>query len=101
MSELLDSAIASSSREGFLVSLAAEKVTAIDGYYAYCGAWSVDAAGSAVTHRILNSLCPGERGEDGVRQLSIEGNRLILTAKAREMGELHGRRLVWERVAPD
>lgn len=87
-----------SSREGFLAAAPAEKEAAIDGYYAYYGTWSVNASGSSVTHHIRQSLYPGERGEDGTRMLSIEGNRLTLVARAREMGEDHTRRLVWERL---
>ena len=90
----------SSSREGFLAATPAEKVTAVDGYYAYFGTWTVDPSGSTVTHHIRESLYPGERGEEGVRRLSLEGNRLTLAASAHEMGEDHQRRLVWERVSP-
>ena len=75
-------------------------MTAIDGYYAYFGTWSVDALASTVTHHIVQSLYPGERGEDGVRHLSLEGDRLTLTAKAHEMGEDHQRKLIWQRVHP-
>jgi hypothetical protein len=90
----------SSSREGFLAAPPTEKATAVDGYYAYFGTWTVDLSHSTVTHRIQQSLYPGERGEEGVRRLVLEGNRLTLTAKAHEMGEDHERRLVWERVPP-
>lgn len=86
------------SRETFLAATPTDKVSAIDGYYAYFGTWTVDPSGSSVTHHIVNSLYPGERGEDGTRQLSFSGNRLTLTAKAHEMGEDHQRRLVWERI---
>src|SRR5450755_77291 len=41
-----------SSREGFLAAPPAEKIAAIDGYYAYYGTWSVDTSGSSVTHHI-------------------------------------------------
>ena len=88
------------SRESFLAAPPSDKVSAIDGYYAYYGTWTVDPSGSSVTHHIVSSLYPGERGEDGKRQLSLQGNRLTLTAKAHEMGEDHQRRLVWERVSP-
>jgi len=87
-----------SSRESVLAANPAEKAIAVDGYYAYFGTWTVDAPGSTVTHHISQSLYPGERGEDGVRQFSIEGNNLTLKAKAHEMGEDHQRKLVWERV---
>jgi hypothetical protein len=86
------------SREAFLAAPAAEKARAVDGFYAYYGTWSVDASGSSVTHHILQSLYPGERGEEGVRQLTLDGSRLILSAKTHEMGEDHERRLVWERI---
>ncbi len=89
-----------SSREDFLKASPAEKGKAIDGYYGYCGTWTVDPTGSTVTHHIQQSLYPGERGEDGVRRLSLEGKRLTLSAEAHEMGETHQRILVWERVGP-
>ena len=92
------SAPLSSSREGFLAAPLDEKVAAVDGYYAYFGTWTVDAAGRTVTHHIRESLYPGERGEDGTRHLSLSGNRLTLIAKSHEMGEDHERRLVWERI---
>jgi hypothetical protein len=78
-----------SSREGFLAALPSEKAVAIDGYYAYYGTWSVDASGSSVTHHIRQSLYPGERGDDAIRTVSIDANRLTLVAKAHEMGEDH------------
>jgi hypothetical protein len=72
----------------------------VDGFCGYYGTWTVDLLGNTVTHHIRQSLYPGERGEEAVRRLSIEGNRLTIVAKAREMGEEHQRRLVWERVSP-
>ncbi len=63
------------------------------------GTWTVAPSGATVTHHIRQSLYPGERGEDGVRRLELQGNRLTLAAKSHEMGEDHERRLVWERVS--
>jgi hypothetical protein len=45
-----------SSRESFLAAPPKEKVTAVDGYYAYFGTWTVDPSGSTVTHHIQQSL---------------------------------------------
>ncbi len=87
-------------RPGFIAAPPAEKLAAVDGFYAYYGTWTVDPTGATVTHHIRQSLYPGERGEEAVRHLSIEGNRLTLVAKTHEMGEEHQRRLVWERVQP-
>ena len=89
-----------SSREGFLKATPAEKEKAIDGFYGYYGTWSLDPSGSTVTHHIRQSLYPGERGEEGVRRLLLDGKRLTLSAEAHEMGETHERILVWERIEP-
>lgn len=86
----------SDTREAFLAAAPAEKATAIDGYYAWFGTWTVDSGQATVTHYINESLYPGERGESGVRQVVLRGNRLTWTAKAHELGEDHQRRLVWE-----
>ena len=90
----------SSSREGFLAATPDEKVAAVNGYYAYFGPWTVDPLGKTVTHHIKQSLYPGERGDDGLRQMTIDKNRLTLIAKAHEMNEDHQRRLSWERIPP-
>lgn len=91
---------AADSRDTFLAGSAADKVKAIDGYYAYYGTWTVDASALTVTHHIRQSLYPGERGKDFVRKFTFEGNRLTLIAQVHEMGEEHVRHLVWERVSP-
>jgi hypothetical protein len=88
-----------SSRESVLSKPVAEKSSAFDGYYAYYGTWTFDAANSTVTHHIQQSLTPGERGEDALRHFVLDGDRLILTAKTHEMGEDHERKLVWQKVA--
>jgi hypothetical protein len=88
------------SREEMLHAAVDEKASALDGYYAYFGTWTIDVGQSTVTHHIQQSLYPAERGEDGVRHFVLEGDRLTLTAKALEMGEDHMRRLVWERLRP-
>ncbi|HEY3627485.1 MAG TPA: lipocalin-like domain-containing protein [Terracidiphilus sp.] len=92
---------ATSSRESFTQAPSTEKAVAIDGYYAYYGTWTLDAAASTVTHHIKQSLYPGERNTDVVRRLVLDGNRLTLLAKAHEMGEDHQRKLVWERIEPE
>lgn len=86
------------SREDFVAAPAKEKVEAIDGYYAYWGTWEMDAVNATITDHIKQSLFPGERGEDGARHFVLSGDRLLLTAKAHEMGEDHERKLIWERA---
>lgn len=89
---------AASSREKFAQAAAAEKSAAIDGFYAYYGTWTIDAAGTTVTHHIKQSLYPGERDTEATRRLSLDGNRLTLVASTHEMGEDHERKLIWERI---
>src|SRR5258708_23325256 len=86
------------SREGLLAAWPAEKASALEGYYAYFGTWTIDPLGATVTHHLRQSIYPGEGGEDFVRQFSLDGDRLTLVAKVHEMGEDHQRRLVWERI---
>jgi hypothetical protein len=99
VSDPAPTAPSASSRESVLSAPLADKSKAFDGYYAYYGTWTFDAANSTVTHHIQQSLTPGERGEDAVRHFVLDGDRLILTAKTHEMGEDHERKLVWQRVA--
>jgi Lipocalin-like domain len=89
------------SRQAFLAAPTSEKVAAVEGYYAYCGTWTLDTSNSTVTHHIKQSLYPGERGEDGVRHYTLDGDRLTLVAKTHEMGGDHGRKLVWRRIQKD
>jgi len=91
---------AESSREKFAQAAAAEKAAAMDAFYGYYGTWTIDDAGATVTHHIKQSLYPGERDSEAVRQLSLEANRLTLVAKTHEMGEDHQRKLTWERIEP-
>jgi hypothetical protein len=90
-----------SSWEAFLAAPSAEKVAAVESYYAYFGTWTLDPSNSTVTHHIKQSLRPGERGEEGVRHFVLDGDRLTLTAKTHEMNEDHERRIVWQRVRSD
>jgi hypothetical protein len=91
---------ATSSRQEFLQAPEKERAAAADAYYAYCGTFTVDSSAATVTHHIRLSLLPGERGEDGVRHVVIDGDRLILTAEFTEMGEARKRKLTWERIPP-
>ena len=86
------------SREAFLAATPSEKIAAVEGYYAYCGTWTVDASTSTVIHHVKQALYPGERGQEWPRHFTLDGNRLTLTVKAHEMAEDHERKLVWERV---
>ena len=86
------------SREEFSAASDADKAKAAEGYYGYFGTFTFDAKNSTVTHHIRQSMLPGERGENGLRHVSLDGDHLTLTATTHEMGEEHKRKLVWQRV---
>jgi hypothetical protein len=75
-----------------------EKRQAFEGYLAYFGTYTVDAAARTITHHVEGSLFPNLIGTDQRRSFVISGNRLTLTTPPILGG---GRRstyvLVWER----
>lgn len=76
-----------------------EKVSAIDGYYAYYGTYEVDATSQTVTHNVQASLRPDEVGIRYQRRFVLAGDRLTLTTPpSNESGEARFNRLVWERM---
>ena len=88
-----------SSREEVTAAPSAEKSSAFDSYYTYCGTWSLDTEQQVLRHHIRQSLIPGEVGEEVVRRYVLDGELLTPTAKTHEMGEDHERKLAWQRVS--
>lgn len=70
------------------------------GYFAYYGDYTVDEAGSAVTHHL--ELCSDPRlvGVSNLRNARLEGERLALTGSMQFSGQIREIRVVWEREAP-
>jgi hypothetical protein len=70
-----------------------EAKTAITGYLAYFGTYTVDGPAHTITHHRRGSLNPGQVGEDAVRQYEFAaGNRLVLSpVGTREQ-------IIWERA---
>lgn len=60
---------------------AAEKAAAYDGYIAYFGTFSVDAASHVVTHQVTASLFPNWVGGEQQRFYELAGDQLILSTK--------------------
>src|ERR1700674_2147367 len=63
---------------------------AYDGYYAYFGTFEVNEATGIVTHHILSSLRPGERGIDYKRSVRFVGDKIVLTTEMQPRSELNG-----------
>ena len=77
----------------------AEKIAAIDGYYAYYGTYECDIESKTVIHNVQVSLRPDEVGTRYRRHFEVVGDRLTLTtAPYTQSGESRFNRLIWERM---
>ena len=84
---------------GYDAATPAEKVSAIDAYYAYYGTYEVDAQSGTVIHNVQASLRPSEVGRRLQRRFELVGDRLTLnTPPSDRSGESRFNRLVWERI---
>ena len=70
-----------------------------EGYFAYFGDYTVDEAGSAVTHHLELCSDPKLVGASNLRNARLECGRLTLTGSMRLSGETREIRVVWEREA--
>ncbi len=57
-----------------------EARNAVDHFHAYCGRYTVNAAGGYVTHHVEMDNIPNDVGIDRRRFFKFTGNRLLLTA---------------------
>lgn len=83
------------------MTLEAAKATLFDGYAAYFGTYSVDAARSVVTHHVAGDLHGTYTGGEQTRPYEIDGNRLILRPRWTEGGQQWEGVRVFERVGRD
>jgi hypothetical protein len=60
-----------SSREEVMAAPSAEKSSAFDSYYTYCGTWSLDTEQHVVRHHIRQSLIPGRSWRRGCPALRV------------------------------
>lgn len=70
------------------------------GYYAYFGTYTLNAAGDSVTHQVEISLRPAEVGRTYRRAIRLVGDRLVISLDATEAGIPVHRVLTWRRT-PD
>ena len=76
-----------------------EEKAAFEGFFAYTGRYTIDAANSRVTHHIEVSSAPNYVGIDLERTFSISGNRLTLRTPQRQLaGQTSSSTLTWERI---
>jgi hypothetical protein len=83
----------------FLHGTDVEVRAAFDGFIAYFGTYTVDAAAGTVTHHVLAASYPNWVGGDQVRYYKFAGPRLVLsTPPFQEGGRPVTTTAVWERV---
>jgi Lipocalin-like domain len=70
-----------------------------EGYFAYYGYYTVDEKAATVTHHL--ELCSDRSlaGASNLRQIALEGARLVLSGPMQLDGRPHTIRVVWERQA--
>jgi hypothetical protein len=76
---------------------AEEKISAFDGFIAYCGTFKLDAEHSTVTHYPEAAWMPSYVGSTQPRPFRIEGKRLIITPASTDPN-VAKRVLTWERA---
>src|SRR5436853_400620 len=74
-----------------------EKITAFDGFIAYCGTYKLNAENSKVTHYPEVAENPPYVGSTQPRPFEIEGKRLTITPASTDPNVVK-RVLIWERA---
>jgi hypothetical protein len=75
----------------------AEKIAAFESYFNYAGRFEL--RGDSVVHAVELSLNPNFVGSEQVRRITLEGDRLTLSAEERDAksGVVRTHRLIWRR----
>jgi hypothetical protein len=74
----------------------AEKVAGWDSYYSYGGPYELD--GDRVIHTVVHSIYPNWLGGTQVREISFEGDHLILTTPPQKTRRgTQNSRVIWRR----
>jgi hypothetical protein len=79
-----------------LTASEAEKVAGWDSYYSYGGPFRID--GDRVIHTVAHSIYPNWLGGTQVREISFEGDHLILTTPPQKTRRgMQNSRVIWQR----
>lgn len=74
-----------------------QTITAAQGYLAYSGPFELDEATGTFHHHVEVSLLPNWIGKPQIRDGSIDGGRLVLSADTLHGGRSARATLVWQR----
>lgn len=75
-----------------------EKLSAFDGFFAYCGRYEIDADKNHLVHLPEVSMTQDYIGTRQVRPYRFDGNRLVLEDKVDGDPEVTAWQIVWEKV---
>lgn len=75
-----------------------EKLTAFDGFFAYCGRYEIDAEKHFLVHLPDVSMTQDYIGTRQIRPYRFEGTRMILGDKSKDDPEVESWQIVWEKV---
>jgi len=78
----------------------AEAHAVYNSYSGFWGGYVLDAAQKKITYRPEGAISPNAMGQDIVRTLELNGDRLVVTATAGEADGLSGTRWTWDRASP-
>ncbi len=76
----------------------AEKLSAFDGFYAYCGRYEIDAEKHILVHLPEVASGPDYVGTRQIRPYRFEGTHMILGDKEKDDPEVESWQIVWEKV---
>ena len=75
-----------------------EKVSAFDGFFAYCGRYEIDAEKHLLVHLPEVSMVQNYVGTRQIRPFRFEGTRMIRADKATDNPEVESWQVVWEKM---
>jgi Lipocalin-like domain len=77
----------------------ADKASAFDGSYGYCGRYEIDAKHNALVHLPEVSTGPNYVATRQVRPYRFEGNRMIFSDTMEDESDVVSWKIVWEKVS--
>lgn len=75
-----------------------EKLSAFEGFFAYCGRYEIDAKKHLLVHLPEVSLTQDYIGTQQIRPFRFEGARMIFSGKENDDPEVGSWEIVWEKL---
>jgi hypothetical protein len=78
----------------------AEKISAIDGFAAYCGRYEIDEARAIMMHLPELAWSPNFIGTKQPRPYTFRGDEVTFAGKVPDEPEVEGYQITWRKVGP-